>query len=217
MAQDLNETPTFEATVPSLITTDAVKGSVQGSDPNVGEANGPHINLANRTQHLNDNKLSKSGGTMTGALDIENANVRVKVGGNTFFEAENTGRMKQAFGASAVVHRYTGGEKSFVLPASGQISLGATVLTSGELFMVRAVMRDQADSSTNYIAFGMVDTGVRASIKFEAVTGLNPQHANQGNGTVAGFEIGISGGEITVFNHEAAKTVDIIYDVIGMP
>lgn len=70
MAQDLNESSTFETTVPSLTTADDVKGSVDPGDPNLGEANGPHVKVTNRTKWLNDNKVNLAGGVMTGKLDL---------------------------------------------------------------------------------------------------------------------------------------------------
>ena len=52
MAQNINETPTYETAVPSLTTDDDVRGSVDPGDPNTGEANIPHLKLANRTKYL---------------------------------------------------------------------------------------------------------------------------------------------------------------------
>jgi len=53
MAQDLTiPGSTFPATVPSIVTSDLVRGSVQGSDPNAGDANKQGVALGNRTGYL---------------------------------------------------------------------------------------------------------------------------------------------------------------------
>lgn len=53
MAQDLTiPGTTFPATVSSIITSDLVRGSVQGSDPNTGDANKQGVALGNRTAYL---------------------------------------------------------------------------------------------------------------------------------------------------------------------
>ncbi len=80
MAQNLTEASTYEATVPSLTTDDDVKGSVDPGDPNLGEANGPHIKITNRTKWLNDNKVNKAGDVMTGKLDMLQATFKYVTG-----------------------------------------------------------------------------------------------------------------------------------------
>ncbi len=217
MAQNITETSTFETTVPSLITTDAVKGSVQGSDPNVGEANGPHINLANRTQHLNDNKVNKAGDTMSGPLVMNEASVETKTGGFTTFKAEKTGKMTHRF-ADDPVNRYTTGQKNILIQDASLLGLGNIGLTGSELIMVKAVLRDKADSVTAYIAFGMIDAGAtRPALQFEAKSGATAQNANDGY-QATGFTITINAGFINIVNNTGGdKTVDVIVELITLP
>lgn len=67
MAQNLTESPTFEATVPSIEMTDDVVGSTPGN-PNTGVVNVPHYKILNRTKWLYDNKVNKSGDTISGLI-----------------------------------------------------------------------------------------------------------------------------------------------------
>jgi len=217
----LEDGATYPANVPTLDINSDVQGASSPTTPptapnNFGDGNAPHVALANRTKYLNEKKVAKAGDTMTGDLTMQDAGVKVKDTTFQTWAVDKNGRRLIQVVSKDMVHEWTVGKKGLVIVGKNEASIIGTGLTSGELVLVQAVIRDLSDSATAYSVSGLIEYtggGNRNYLVFAKGSGFGDQYANKGyNATTDEFEIFISATGIIGIKNEfsASKTIDVI-------